>query len=196
MPAGPSSIALACASLAALLATQAPAIAQAAGFHPSDYGRAQLPTRQSTGDSAAYIEANKGGAFEPVGELDADDPLAALARPIGRLDVVLRNARTGEEIGTSCTGALLAGGVIAAPIAAWLVRHLAARVLGTAAGGLIILTNSKTLLEAVGVPGVGVAVVAAVVFVLGIAGITWAVKQERRARASLVDERELEGAPA
>ena len=45
--------------------------------------------------------------------------------------------------------ALLAGGVVAAPVAAWLVKHLAARVLGTAAGGLIILTNSKTLLEAV-----------------------------------------------
>ena len=67
--------------------------------------------------------------------------------------------------------------MIAAPIAAWLVKHLAARVLGTAAGGLIILTNSKTFLEAVGVPGVGIAVTAAVIFALWIAGIVWAVKQ-------------------
>ena len=89
-------------------------------------------------------------------------------------------------------GALLVGGVIAAPIAAWLVRHLAARVLGTAAGGLIILTNSKTLLEAVGVPGVGVAVTAAVVFVLWVSAIVWAVKQERISRATARDEAELQ----
>ena len=92
-------------------------------------------------------------------------------------------------------GALLAGGVIAAPIAAWLVKHLAARVLGVAAGGLIMLTNSKTLLEAVGVPGVGVAVTAAVIFVLWIAGIVWAVKQERLSRAVAADEPELEPRP-
>ena len=82
--------------------------------------------------------------------------------------------------------------MIAAPIAAWLVRHLAARVLGTAAGGLIILTNSKTLLEAVGVPGVGVAATAAVVFVLWVSAIVWAVKQERLSRAAARDEVELQ----
>lgn len=82
--------------------------AQVAGFNPSDYGKAQLPARQSTGDAATYIEANK-GAFEPIGELDPKDPIVVLARPIGRVDVVLRNRKTGEEIGTSCTGSLLAG---------------------------------------------------------------------------------------
>ena len=75
--------------------------------------------------------------------------------------------------------------MIAAPIAAWLVKHLAARVLGVAAGGLIILTNSKThRSRPLGVPGVGVAVVAAVVFVLWITGIVWAVKQERLSQAA------------
>lgn len=43
--------------------------------------------------------------------------------------------------------ALLLGGMIAAPIAAWLVRHIPPRVLGAAVGGLIILTNSRTLLR-------------------------------------------------
>ena len=85
--------------------------AQVAGFDPGDYGKAQLPLRQSTGDAATYIEANK-GAFEPIGELDAKDPIAALARPIGRIDVVLRHRKTGEEIGASCTGSLLADNYI------------------------------------------------------------------------------------
>jgi uncharacterized membrane protein YfcA len=49
--------------------------------------------------------------------------------------------------------ALLVGGVIAAPIAAWIVRHLDARILGTAVGGWIILTNANTFLEAVGLSG-------------------------------------------
>lgn len=80
--------------------------AQTTGFNPADYGRAQLPSRQSTGDAAAYVETNK-GAFEPVAELDRGDALAKLARPIGRIDVVLHNAKTGEDIGASCTGSLL-----------------------------------------------------------------------------------------
>src|SRR6516164_7999312 len=75
-------------------------LAQVAAFNPADYGKAQLPARQSTGDAATYIEANK-GAFEPIGELDTNDPIVALARPIGRVDVVLRNRKTGDEIGTS-----------------------------------------------------------------------------------------------
>ena len=80
--------------------------------------------------------------------------------------------------------ALLAGGVIAAPIAAWLVKKLAARVLGVAAGGLIILTNSKTIAEALGANGATVATIAALVAVLWVSGITWAVRQERAARAA------------
>ena len=36
---------------------------------------------------------------------------------------------------------------IAAPIAAWLVRHIPPRVLGSAVGGVIVLTNSRTLLR-------------------------------------------------
>ena len=84
---------------------------------------------------------------------------------------------------------------MAAPIAAWLVRHLAARVLGVAAGGLIVLTNSKTILEAVGVPGIGVAMTAAVLFVAWVTGIVWAVKQERLSRA-VTAESDLELASA
>ena len=43
--------------------------------------------------------------------------------------------------------ALLVGGLIAAPIAAWLVRHVPPRVLGSAVGGVIIITNARTLLK-------------------------------------------------
>lgn len=96
------------AGLAMAVAFATPAGAQVAGFDPSDYGKAQLPSRQSTGDAAKFIDSNR-GAFEPVAELDPKDPLYALARPVGRLDVVLRNTKTGQEVGSSCTGELIAG---------------------------------------------------------------------------------------
>jgi hypothetical protein len=59
--------------------------------------------------------------------------------------------------------------VIAAPFAAWLVRHIPARVLGTAAGGVIVLTNTRTILMTNGAGGT--LVLAAVVGVL----VVWAV---------------------
>lgn len=43
--------------------------------------------------------------------------------------------------------ALMAGGIVAAPIAAWLVRIIPSRLLGVLVGGLIIVTNAKTLLS-------------------------------------------------
>ena len=121
------------------------------------------------------------GRLEPrkvVGSIDTSEFVVAVG---GSLGFIL--ALGSQGINWGYAGALLAGGVVAAPIAAWLVKHLAARVLGVAAGGLIVLTNSKTILEALGVPGIGVALTAAVLFVAWITGIVWAVKQERLARA-------------
>jgi uncharacterized protein len=49
--------------------------------------------------------------------------------------------------------ALLLGGSIAAPIAAWTVRWLHPRILGSAVGGLIVLTNGRTVINAIGIEG-------------------------------------------
>ncbi|MGH8880480.1 MAG: sulfite exporter TauE/SafE family protein [Stackebrandtia sp.] len=46
--------------------------------------------------------------------------------------------------------ALLIGGIIAAPVAAWLVHKLPTRILGVAVGGIIIATNANTVLQALG----------------------------------------------
>jgi uncharacterized membrane protein YfcA len=122
------------------------------------------------------------GRLEPrkvVGSIDTSEFVVAVGGSLGFL-IGLGS----QGILWGYAAALLVGGVVAAPIAAWLVKHLAARVLGVAAGGLIILTNSKTIAEALGVPGVGVAVLAGVLAVAWISGITWAVRQERRSRAT------------
>ncbi|MGH3383266.1 MAG: sulfite exporter TauE/SafE family protein [Nocardioidaceae bacterium] len=85
------------------------------------------------------------GRLEPrkvVGSVDTAEFVVAVGGSIGFL-----TALGSEGINFGWAAALLVGGVIAAPIAAWLVKHLAPRVLGVAAGGLIIVTNAKTLLE-------------------------------------------------
>jgi uncharacterized membrane protein YfcA len=61
---------------------------------------------------------------------------------------------------------LLAGGVVAAPIAAYVVRKLPARVLGTLVGVLVVVVNARTLLLAQQVGGaVRLAVLAGLVAV-------------------------------
>jgi uncharacterized membrane protein YfcA len=127
------------------------------------------------------------GRLEPrkvVGSIDTSEFVVAVG---GSLGFILALGSQGIE--WSYALALLAGGVIAAPVAAWLVKKLAARVLGVAAGGLIVLTNSKTIAEALGASDTGVAVIASVVAALWISGIVWAVKQERKARVEEPDER-------
>jgi uncharacterized protein len=91
------------------------------------------------------------GRMEPrkvVGTVDTSEFIVSVCASIGFL-LSLSLA----EIPWRIVTALLVGGVIAAPIAAWIVRHLDARILGTAVGGWIILTNANTFLEAVGLSG-------------------------------------------
>ncbi|GAA4374006.1 sulfite exporter TauE/SafE family protein [Nocardioides caricicola] len=132
------------------------------------------------------------GRLEPrkvIGSIDTSEFVVAVG---GSLGFILALGSQGIEWGYAA--ALLAGGVIAAPIAAWLVKKLAARVLGVAAGGLIVLTNTKTIAEALGASGTQVLALAAVLFVLWVSGIVWAVKQERRSRevaATPVDDGDL-----
>lgn len=121
------------------------------------------------------------GRLEPrkvVGSIDTAEFVVAIG---GSLGFLLALGSQGINFGYA--GALLVGGVIAAPIAAWLVKHLPARVLGVAAGGLIVLTNSKTIVESMGGSTSVVIVVASVLLVSWIALIVWAVRQERAARA-------------
>jgi uncharacterized protein len=84
------------------------------------------------------------GRLEPrkvVGSIDTSEFVVAVGASLGFL-----YGLGSEGINFAWALALLAGGVIAAPIAAWIVRHLAARVLGVAAGGFIVLTNAQTMM--------------------------------------------------
>ncbi|WP_308253482.1 hypothetical protein [Pseudonocardia sp. ICBG601] len=82
----------------------------------------------------------------------------------------------------STIGGLLIGGVLAAPLAAWLVTRIPAPVLGSAVGGVIILTNARTLLRAADASGAVTAAVYAVILVLWALAIGAAVTRLRRSR--------------
>ena len=56
---------------------------------------------------------------------------------------LLTSASTGIDVGTVV--AMLTGGVIAAPVAAWSVRFVPARTLGLLVAGLLLLTNAREL---------------------------------------------------
>lgn len=120
------------------------------------------------------------GRMEPrkvIGSIDTSEFVVAVGGSLGFLI-----ALGSQGIRWDIALALLLGGAVAAPVAAWLVRHLAPRVLGVAAGGLIILTNATTVLESLGATGSTVLVAAAAIFVAWVVLVLWAVTQERRSR--------------
>jgi len=87
-------------------------------------------------------------------------------------------------------GALLVGGLVAAPIAAWLVQKLTARLLGAAVGGLIVITNARTIFsvlpEAVEVRAGTYAVLA----LAWVAAVAYVVREHRREGVPLVNGKE------
>ncbi|MGH3474717.1 MAG: sulfite exporter TauE/SafE family protein [Aeromicrobium sp.] len=129
------------------------------GRRPTFRGRVKARFLVPLAAVAGTMDAIGGGGWGPVGttSLLASGRLEP-RKVVGSIDtaefVVAVGASLGFLIGLGSAGidfawvgALLVGGVIAAPFAAYLVRHLPARILGTAAGGLIIITNVKTVLE-------------------------------------------------
>ena len=112
-----------------------------------------------------FVDATGGGGWGPV----ATTTLLARGRTaprtvVGSVDtaelMVTAAASAGflaglgaAGISPTVVGALLAGGTVAAPVAAWLVSRLPAGVLGSAVGGLIVMTNLRTILSALHAPG-------------------------------------------
>ncbi|MDM5316208.1 sulfite exporter TauE/SafE family protein [Fictibacillus sp. b24] len=111
---------------------------------------------------AGFLDATGGGGWGPVttpvlmakqdmktrkviGSVDTSEFAVAVSASIGFFISL-----GWEQVEWLWVGALMAGGVIAAPIAAWLVRLIPSHILGVLVGGLIIITNIRTLLLTVG----------------------------------------------
>ena len=142
---------------------------------------------------AGFVDATGGGGWGPVGtpailasgrleprktigSIDTSEFLVAVAASIGFLLGI-----GSQGVNAGWVLALLAGGVVAAPIAAWLVRHVPPRVLGTAVGGAIVLTNARTLLRSdwVDAPAGPRWAVYAVVYLVWAAALAYTIRAHR-----------------
>jgi uncharacterized membrane protein YfcA len=123
----------------------------------------RLRTLGPLGIFAGFLDAAGGGGWGPVttstlmasgrlhprmviGTVSASEFLVALGASIGFL-----LGLGAQAIAWDAVAVLLAGGVIAAPIAAWLVKHIDHRSLGAVVAGMILITNSERVLGLVGV---------------------------------------------
>jgi uncharacterized protein len=140
---------------------------------------------------AGAVDAVGGGGWGPVGtsSLLASGRVEP-RRVVGSMDtaefVVAVGGASGFLVGLGAqgiawgyVGALMVGGVVAAPLAAVLVRYLPARVLGVAAGGLIVLTNLQTLADWGRASDITEGLLASIVVVLWVLWTSWAVKLEQ-----------------
>lgn len=79
--------------------------------------------------------------------------------------------------------AFMIGGVIAAPIAAWLVRIVPSYMLGVLVGGFIILTNSMTIIKSVSLPVSIAALTYVLIIVIWMVAIIYQIKNRKRSIA-------------
>lgn len=140
-----------------------------------------------------FMNSTGGGGWGPVGTTS----LLATGRLTPRMVVgsisaaefaVVTAGSAGFIVGLGLGGVnlhwvlvMLAGGIVAAPMAAWLTRHVPGRMLGSLIGGLIIVVNLRNLLynEAVGSPA------ALAPLVLAIAALAWFAAVAYSARAHI-----------
>jgi len=146
------------------------------------------------GLGAGFLDAVGGGGWGPVGtptllasgrmeprkvigSVDTGEFLVALGASLGFLASL-----SWPQVPLAMVALLLAGGLVAAPVAAWLVKHLAPRKLGVIVGAAILLTNARTLASTFGVNGAWrAAMYLAIVAVVG-ALASWRLAQSRQRR--------------
>lgn len=179
-----------------------------------------LPRRRSTrplpiaflapvGLVGGFLDASGGGGWGPVGTpallssgrleprkvigtIDASEFLVAIAASLGFL-----LGLAGAGIDVAWVVALLVGGVIAAPLAAWLVRLLPPRILGSAVGGLIVVTNLRTILTALETPTPVFWSAIGAVALVWFGAVAWSVRAHRAEQATAREAEALAtGTPA
>ncbi|WP_369251960.1 sulfite exporter TauE/SafE family protein [Geodermatophilus amargosae] len=146
---------------------------------------------------AGFVDATGGGGWGPVGtpallasgrmeprkvigSIDTSEFLVALAASLGFLF-----ALGSQGIDVAWVAALLLGGLVAAPLAAWLVRHVPPRLLGSLVGGMIVVTNSRTLLRSDWIDASDPVryAVYAVIYLIWAAAVAHSFRQYRKDRA-------------
>jgi uncharacterized membrane protein YfcA len=166
------------------------------GIKPRLKGRPTLKLLAPLGLFAGFVDATGGGGWGPVatpalltdgrtpprkviGSIDTAEFCVSAAASIG---FVLALGSQGIHWGLAL--ALLLGGVIAAPIAAYLVRIAPAHLLGIAIAGLILLTNTRTILKTAETPAGLNWTLYAVIFAATVLGLVFVGLRHRSRKAA------------
>jgi uncharacterized membrane protein YfcA len=159
-------------------------------------GRPGLRFLAPLGLIGGFVDATGGGGWGPVttptlladgrlapnrviGTVSASEFIVALSASAGFF-----TALGGEAVRLEFVAALLAGGLIAAPIAAYLVRHLNPRLLGVVVGGFICFTNARVLLAAAGISGDAFLLIYAAIVITWAGTVAFVVRAIRRERSA------------
>ncbi|MFC4471722.1 sulfite exporter TauE/SafE family protein [Streptomyces xiangluensis] len=153
---------------------------------------------------AGFLDATGGGGWGPVGtpallasgrmeprkvigSIDTSEFLVAVAASLGFLFSL-----GSQGLDWGWVAAFLLGGLIAAPIAAWLVRLVPPRVLGSAVGGVIIVTNVRTLLRSdwVGASSSLSTPVYVLLYALWAAALTYSIRAYRKEQVAETESAE------
>ena len=159
---------------------------------------------------AGFLDATGGGGWGPVGtpallasgrleprkvigSIDTSEFLVAVAASLGFLFSL-----GSQGLNWTWVLAFLLGGLIAAPVAAWLVRLVPPRVLGSAVGGVIIVTNVRTLLKSdwIAASGAVSALVYVVLYAVWAAALAYSIRahlHEKTAGTESAEERQPVG---
>lgn len=146
---------------------------------------------------AGFCDASGGGGWGPIatttllsrreaaprqviGSVDTSEVATASAATLGFL-----LALGWEGINPVWVAALILGGVVAAPVAAWLVRVIPTRMLGTLAAGTIMLTNARVIVREVELATPAPVVIYASILVVWALAISWVALQPRLRRLPL-----------
>ncbi|AGT31968.1 membrane protein [Geobacillus genomosp. 3] len=148
------------------------------------------------GLAAGFLDATGGGGWGPIATpvLLSNRNMEA-RKVIGTVDTsefaIASSATLGfvislgwEQVNWYWVLTLMAGGIVAAPIAAWLVRKLPSYLLGVLVGGLIILTNTRTLLHAWEAPAPVYPAVYGFIVLGWAAAVAMAIKNGRKGKAA------------
>ncbi|HLS93760.1 MAG TPA: sulfite exporter TauE/SafE family protein [Microbacterium sp.] len=122
------------------------------------------------------------GRMEPrkvIGTIDTSEFLVAVAASLGFLFGL-----SGAGVDWGWALALLLGGLVAAPLAAWIVRFVPPRILGSLVGGLIVFTNVRTLLRSDWIQAPPAVLWAAyvVIAIVWVAAVAWSTKAHLQTR--------------
>jgi uncharacterized protein len=146
----------------------------------------------SLGLVAGFADATGGGGWGPIttpillsrngisarkviGTVDTSEFAVSVSATLGFLISI-----GWDEVDWFWVVTLMLGGVIAAPIAAWLVRKLPSYLLGVIVGGFIILTNVHALVNAFSIMKVWMIIIYSLILICWTSAIIYTVRNNKR----------------